>query len=109
METLTMDDPDVPAILAKLPHACFANVPGSRGPRTLRIVRGVPGYTHIGPAPPADHFNAGLPVPPTPDQVEAMLVGSMFGWHVRGADPDVVRARRAAAAASGATAEAAGA
>jgi len=45
-----MDDPDVPAILAKLPHACFANVPGSRGPRTLRIVRGVPGYTHIGTA-----------------------------------------------------------
>lgn len=104
-----MDDPDVPAIIAKLLPACFATVPRSRGPRTLRIMRGVPGYTHIGTALPADRLNAGLLVPPTPDQVEAMLVGSMFGWHVPGADPDGVRACRAAAAASGATAGTAGA
>ena len=72
-------------------------------------MRGVPGYTHIGTARPADRLNAGLPVPPTPEQVEAMLVGSTFGWHVPGADPDVARARRAAEAESGPTAEAAGA
>ena len=97
-----MDDPDVLAILAKLPPACFAAVPGSRGLRTLRIVRGVPGYADGEAALPVDRLNAGLPVPPTPERVEAMLVGSMFGWHVPGADPDAVRARRAAEAASGA-------
>ena len=92
-----------------LPSCFLPDSPRSRGPRTLRIVRGVPGYTHIGTAPPPDRLNAGLPVPPMPDQVEAMLVGSMVGRHVPGADPDVVQARRAAEAASGATPEAAGA
>ena len=24
----------------------------------------------------------------TPEQVQAMLIGSMFGWHVKGAHPD---------------------
>lgn len=101
-----MDDPDVPAIHVKLPPACFATVPGSRGPRTLRIVRGVPGHTDVETLLPADRLNAGLPVPPTPDQVEAMLVGSTFGWHVPGAESDAVRARRVAEAASGTRAEA---
>ena len=87
-----MNEPDVLAILAKLPQACFASLPGSRGPRTLRIVRGVPGYTEIDTAIPAERLNAALPVPPTPEQVEAMVVGSMFGWHIPGADPDMVRA-----------------
>ena len=100
-----MTTPDVLTTLAKLPPRCFATIPGSRGPRTIEIVRGVPGYTEISDVEgtsdlkgvhSAEALNAGLDVPPNPEQVEAMVVGSMFGWHVPGADPDVVRDRNAA-------------
>ncbi len=42
-----MTDPDVLATLAKLPPECLVRLPGSRGPRVVRIVRGVPGYTEM--------------------------------------------------------------
>lgn len=86
-----MTDPDVLATLAKLPPECFVRLPGSRGPRVVRIVRGVPGYTEMIGAVSADALNAALPNPPTPEQAEAMTVGSMFGWHVPAADPGFVR------------------
>ena len=100
-----MTTPDVLTTLAKLPPRCFATIPGSRGPRTIEIVRGVPGYIEINDfdgisdlesVDSAELLNARLDVPPNPEQVEAMVVGSMFGWHVPGADPDVVRDRNAA-------------
>ena len=87
-----MPTPDVLATLAKLPPRCFVELPGSRGPRTVEIVRGVPGYSDLDTTLPVDRLNASLPEPPTPEQAEAMLFGSMFGWHLEGADPDVVRA-----------------
>lgn len=86
-----MPVPDVLATLAKLPPRCFALVRSSRGPRVVEIVRGVPGYTATRTTAPADALNAALPEPPTPEQVEAMLFGSIFGWHLDGADPDIVR------------------
>lgn len=89
--------PDVLATLAKLPPRCFVQIPGSHGPRIVEIVRGVPGYSDVETALPAARLNAGLPEPPTPEQAEAMLFGSMFGWHLPEADPDVVRAQRHAA------------
>lgn len=88
-----MTEPDVLATLAKLPPRCFASIPSSRGPRTVLIIRGVPGYTDMDTSITVHDLNSALPKPPTPEQVEAMLVGSMFGWHVPGADPDIVRAR----------------
>ena len=91
-----MTAPDVLGSLAKLPPQCFASLPSSRRPRTVLIVRGVPGYTDMDTGITVHDLNAALPKPPTPEQVEAMLVGSMFGWHVPGADPDVVRERSAA-------------
>ena len=82
---------DVLEILKKLPPVC---VIGPTAAKSLAIEtgfaihRGVPGYT---PMPSctdafADKFNAEKGV--TAKQIEAMQVGSMFGWHVPGADPD---------------------
>lgn len=82
---------DVLATLQKLPEKC---VIGPTEAKTLAIDvgyaihRGIPGYT---PVPSlndemAERFNKEWSV--TPAQKEAMMIGSMFGWHVPGADPD---------------------
>ena len=75
----------------KLPPLCYARHPETSA--TVLIVRGEDGYhpvqTFLTPA----QLNAALAEPPTPAQVQAMVVGSMFGWQVPGADP----ARHAAA------------
>ncbi len=72
------------ANLAKLPEMCGCHLPGTAEP--IVITRGEPGYTPL----PAgmtieiinETFGATLP------QIAAMQAGSMFGWHVPGADPD---------------------
>lgn len=81
--------PDIASILAKLPPVCFATKPWTN--ETVLILRGEPGYIPFDRPGSAEKLNAALPPPPTPEQVEAMLAGSMFGWHVPLADPDRVR------------------
>jgi hypothetical protein len=50
------------------------------------IHRGIPGYD---PRPGwTDRHCASINEGVTPAQIEAMMVGSMFGWHVPGANPD---------------------
>lgn len=67
-----------------LPPLCAVRMPGDGRP--VVVVRGEPGYCNApyeGFDP--DRYNASLGV--TPAQREAMLAGSMFGWHVPGANP----------------------
>jgi len=71
-----MPTPDVLATLAKLPPHCFVEVPGSRGPHIVEIVRGVPGYNDVDTTRPIENLNAGLSEPLTPEQAEAMLIYS---------------------------------
>jgi hypothetical protein len=75
---------DIMEILADLPKVCAARKPDDNTPIIIR--RGEPGYH---PAPrqdfDVDGFNSRHNV--TAAQVEAMLAGSMFGFHVPGADP----------------------
>jgi hypothetical protein len=75
---------DVAKVLEKLPEICAARLPSDQSPILLH--RGVPGYTPWKPSFDVDGYNSRKGI--TPAQVEAMLVGSMFGWHVPGADPD---------------------
>ena len=72
--------PDDPACLSKLPPRCFAQLPSTG--ETIAIVRGEAGYHPVVTVQTVEQLNASLPEPPTPEQVEAMLVGSIFGWHV---------------------------
>ena len=76
---------DVLETLKKLPEMCAARSPSDDSP--ILIKRGVSGYW---PAPrpdfDVDGFNARQGI--TAAQVEAMQIGSMFGWDVPGADPD---------------------
>lgn len=64
----------------RLPEKCLAKNPSDG--ETIIIVRGERGY-HPFPGRDADRFNARRNI--TPEMVEAMLVGSMFGWDVPGA------------------------
>lgn len=83
---------------AGLPVRRYARHPVTR--RTVLIIRGQLGFwPEAGTATP-ERLNAGLPDPPTPDQVRAMLAGSMFGWAVRGPDPARVPATRHAVTAN---------
>jgi hypothetical protein len=70
--------------LQKLPDLCAATLPGTGQP--ILIKAGEMGYY---PAPPqleVQRFNQVRGI--TPEQAEAMLYGSMFGWEVPAADPD---------------------
>lgn len=58
---------------------------GSDNAPVIEIRRGEPGYTPCFDGQSADVLNAAAGV--TPAQREAMLVGSMFGWHAPAADP----------------------
>lgn len=78
---------DVLKTLEKLPPLCAARQPSDNSPVIIR--RGISGYY---PAPlnlDVDGFNARHGVSEV--QREAMVVGSMFGCDVPGADPDKYR------------------
>jgi len=91
-------DPTRPTDPAGLPVRCYARHPTTGA--TVLIIRGQLGYwPDAGTATP-DQLNAGLPNPPTPEQVDAMLAGSMFGWDIRGPDPARVPATRDAVTAN---------
>jgi len=71
--------------LAKLPAQCAARSPTTGKP--ILIVAGELGFHPISPDDfDVEEFNRKSGV--TPAQVEAMLVGSMFGFDAPGADPD---------------------
>ena len=71
-------------ITLSLPPCCFAEIPTSG--EVVLIVRGGEGYHPVSSPFPAAQLNATLPRPPTTAEIEAMLVGSMFGWDVPGAN-----------------------
>ena len=69
----------------KLPDFCFAKLPSTG--EAIVIDRGDEGqYTKLKGNYDVDEENKKLGV--TIPQREAMLAGSMFGWHVPGANPD---------------------
>jgi hypothetical protein len=74
-------------LISKLPVRCAAHHPTENGPIMIR--RGETGYY---PAPwwlNVDAYNSARGI--TGAQVEAMLIGSCFGWDVPGANPDMHR------------------
>lgn len=81
-----VDMQDVLETLKKLPKLCASRLPSTDEPILIR--RGVKGYWK---APrrdlDVDRFNARHGV--TKGQEAAMLIGSMYGWEVPGADPDI--------------------
>ena len=67
-----------------LPEYCYteSEITG----RAILIKRGIEGYFELqGNEQSAEELNVQLGV--TAAEVEAMTLGSMFGWHVPGADP----------------------
>jgi hypothetical protein len=90
---------DVLETLQKLPRNCYVVVPGNRITESIGIVkRGEPGYFKASVTVPdsmtRDHVKAVVAdlnksMGVTPAQAEAMLCGSMLGWHVPAADPDL--------------------
>lgn len=69
----------------KLPKFCYVHNPSDNGP--VRVFRGEDGY-HLPLYPDVwvEEVNGLLGV--TVEQEQAMLSGSMFGWHTPAADPD---------------------
>jgi hypothetical protein len=84
-----------PSTAPVLPPLCYAWHPETGA--TVLIVRGEDGYHPIRTFLTPGQLNAALAEPPTDAQVQAMLVGSMFGWQVSGADPACQAAARAGA------------
>lgn len=70
--------------LEKLPEVCASRLPSTGEP--ILIERGASGYYAGTFNSDPDKFNREWEV--TPAQVQAMEAGSMFGWHVPGANPD---------------------
>lgn len=76
---------------ASLPDMCYGVLPSSG--EIITIIKGVSGYTPTGIKPGsrvesyayADRLNEEKGV--NKAQAAAMAIGSMFGWHVQGADP----------------------
>ena len=72
--------------IAKLPARCYSNDLATGA--TICIRRGKMGFYPIVTEATATYLNSLLGPPPTPAQIGAMEVGSMFGWDVPGADSD---------------------
>ena len=71
--------------MKNLPYECYANDPVTG--EIIRIVRGIEGYYQtLNSQEGADNFNQAMTV--TAAQKEAMLAGSVFGFHVPAANPD---------------------
>lgn len=70
--------------LMKLPELAYHRDPATN--RVIRLKRGEEGfYTFYTDKTPAElNRIAGV----TPAQAQAMLAGSMFGWHTKAANPD---------------------
>ncbi len=75
-----------------LPLRCYARHPTTG--ETIMLVRGQLGFWPADTTATPEGLNADLADPPTTAQAQAMLTGSMFGWHVPGADPSRVPATR---------------
>ena len=75
-----------------LPPVCHARHPETGS--VILIRRGEPGYYPVDTNLSAEMLNACLDPVPTALQVEAMLIGSMFGWRAPGARPAALRERR---------------
>ena len=75
-----------------LPPVCHAQHPETGS--VILIRRGEPGYSPVETRLSVETLNACLDPVPTALQVEAMLIGSMFGWDAPGAQPAVLRERR---------------
>jgi hypothetical protein len=75
---------DVLTTLGKLPTMCATYL--YDGTQPIMIRRGVTGYWPMRLDFDVEGFNRRHGV--TPAQVQAMEIGSIFGWDVPGADPD---------------------
>ncbi len=67
-----------------LPPLCYARQPETGA--TVLIVRGEAGCHPVETSLTPEQLNTALAKPPTDAQVQALLVGSMFGWDTRGTD-----------------------
>lgn len=75
--------------LAKLPEVAYVQNDGiifNTSTKVIVIKRGESGYYPINTKLSAKELNEAAGV--SPQQREAMLTGSMFGWNVPAADPD---------------------
>lgn len=72
---------------SKLPEYCYST--SLIDNKVIIIKRGESGYYPIETTRTAEELNSVIGV--TKEQVEAMSVGSMFGWNVPGANPDVYK------------------
>ncbi|WP_371380774.1 hypothetical protein [Sporomusa aerivorans] len=68
-----------------LPDHCYVNLPSTG--EVIAIKREESGYYPIQSRATADELNQAIGV--TKAQVKAMLVGSMLGWDVPGANPEM--------------------
>ena len=77
-------------VIASLPPRCYSVTNVDDREALILIKAGVSGFEVVitggSPQTAADLFNENLGV--TEAQHNAMVVGSMFGWHCPGADPD---------------------
>lgn len=71
-------------VFDKLPRVCGARHPTTNEP--ILIKRGINGCFKMKDGFDPEFFNKKFSI--TEAQVEAMLIGSAFGWDVPGADPD---------------------
>ncbi len=70
---------------AALPPLCYVRHPTTG--ETVEIRRGETGYYPADTKCSPDCLNSKLAQSPTPEQVLAMMHGSLMGWDTKGADP----------------------